>query len=140
MPSAVPRLKIKLLRGWKEAVNPGALATYVREDGSGTLQFSLAQHKRGDPLPATTEATLIGICEKLTSRMRGRREVSSSSGNCEFGIFGSVAATSDSPAHFQAWVLSNRREFILVTHTCEREPHAMEIKEANDIALMTGCA
>jgi hypothetical protein len=138
MQSGTPRLKIRLLRGWTAAANPRGLATYVRQGGSGTLQFSLAQYKN-DALP-TTEATLISICEKLTSSVRGRRDVSSSSGNCEFGIFGTVLAKGDSPAHVQAWVLSNRREFILVTHTSDSDPDSQEVKEANEIALMTACA
>lgn len=103
------------------------------------MQFSLAQYKN-DSLPSTTDATLVGICEKLTSGVRGRRDVSRSSGTCEFGIFGTVVAKGDSPAHVQAWVLSNRREFILVTHTSDSDPDSQEVKEANEIALMTSCA
>jgi hypothetical protein len=67
-----------------------------------------------------------------------RRDVSSRSGKCEFGIFGTVAVKGDAPAHFQAWVVSNQREFILITHTCAKEPDPLEIAEANEIALMTG--
>lgn len=82
---------------------------------------------------------MIGICERLTSRVRGQNDLSRSSGDCEFGIFGTVVAKGDSPAHFQACVLSSRREFILITHTSKREPDSQELQEANEIALMTGC-
>jgi hypothetical protein len=47
-------------------------------------------------------------------------------------------ARGEAPVYFQVWVLSNGREFILVTHTCDREPTPDEIAEANEIALMTG--
>ena len=136
-----PRLKVKLHRGWRQVDNPGALAAYVRGDSpnSGTLQFSIAQFRHGQ-LPRATEQTLIGICEKLTSRVSGRREVSRDSGKCEFGMFGIVVAKGDFPAHPQVWVVSNEREFILITHTCGKQPDPEEVAEANDIALMTGCS
>jgi hypothetical protein len=52
--------------------------------------------------------------------------------------FRTVVARGEAPVYFQVWVLSNGREFILVTHTCDREPTPDEIAEANEIALMTG--
>jgi hypothetical protein len=136
-----PRLKVKLHRGWRQIDNPGALAAYVRGDSSnsGTLQFSIAQFRHGQ-LPSATEQTLIGICEKLTSGVRAPKEVSSTSGKCEFGMFGSVVVKGDFPARLQVWVVSNQRELILITHTCEKEPDPEEVAEANDIALMTECS
>jgi hypothetical protein len=76
----------------------------------------------------------------MASGVRGLKEKSSHSGTCEFGVFGTVTAKGDFPAHFQAWVLSNEREFILVTHTCDKNPDPEEIAEANQIALLTGCS
>ena len=76
----------------------------------------------------------------MASNVRGLKEKSSRSGTCEFGMFGTVVAKGDYPAHFQVWVLSNEREFILVTHTCDKDPGAEEVTEANEIALMTGCS
>jgi hypothetical protein len=135
------RLKIRLHRAWRQVENPNALPTYTRGDGSssGILQFSLAQFRPG-AAPKTSEQTLIGMCEKLASGVRGQKDKSSGSGKCEFGTFGTVVAKGDSPTRFQVWVLSNQREFILVTHTCEKEPDAQEVAEANEIALMTGCS
>jgi len=134
-----PRLKVKLFEGWRPVENPRTLATYVRGDtsNSGSLQFSLAQYQRGI-LSSVTEDTLLGLCQKLAGSVRGRRDVSSGSGKCEFGLFGTVTAKGDSPAHFQVWVISNGREFILITHTCAKEPDPQEVAEANEIALMTG--
>jgi hypothetical protein len=79
------------------------------------------------------------MCEKLTKAFRGSREMSSRSGKCEFGIFGTVVVKGDSPAHVQVWVLSNQREFILITHVCGNEPDPQEVAEANEIALRTAC-
>ena len=75
----------------------------------------------------------------MASSVRGLTEKSSRSGSCEFGMFGTVIARGESPHYFQVWVLSNGREFILVTHTCDKEPGASEVAEANDIALMACC-
>jgi hypothetical protein len=136
-----PRLKVRLYQGWREVQIPNALATYVRgdESNSGKLQLSLAQFRPGK-LPNANEQLLIALCEKLASGVRGPKEKSSHSGTCEFGIFGTVVVKGDAPAHCQVWVLSNEREFILVTHTCDKDPDPEEVTEANQIALMTGCS
>ncbi len=128
-----PRLNVKLCNGWRLVESEGVLASYVK--GASCLQFSHA-HKKGDPLPDAPQQ-LISICEKLTQRMRGRRDIVSASGQCEFGIFGTVAAKGDYPAHFQAWVLKNGNDMILITQTCEIEPSALEIEEGRTIALKT---
>jgi hypothetical protein len=76
----------------------------------------------------------------MASGVRGLKEKSSRSGTCEFGMFGTVVAKGDSPTHLQVWTLSNEREFILVTHTCNNDPDPEEVTEANAIALMAGCS
>jgi hypothetical protein len=128
-----PRLKIKLYDGWRQVKSEGVLAGYVK--GASSLQFSHA-HKKGNPLPDDAKE-LISICEKLTQKMRGRRDLLSASGKCAFGIFGTVVAKGDHPAHFQAWVLKNENDLILITQTCDTEPSPQEITEARAIALAT---
>jgi hypothetical protein len=132
------RLKIRPHPGWRAVANPNGPATYVSTSGSA-LQFSFANYLRGK-LPNITEESLIGLCEKLTLQIRGRRVVSSRSGTCDFGLYGTVAVRGEEPVHTQAWVLSNRQEFILITYTCATEPESREVFEANQIALMTRCA
>lgn len=134
-----PRLRVRLYPAWRQIQDPTVLAASVRGDGSqsGTLQFSVAEYRHGKA-PDATEQTLLGICQKLTHGVRGRKEILSRSGKCEFGTFGTVVAKGDFPIRLQVWVLSNEREFILVTHTCEKEPDSEEVDEANEIALMTG--
>jgi hypothetical protein len=78
------------------------------------------------------------MCEKLTSNIRGRRDITTASDACDFGIYATVIAYGDSPVRLQAWLLSNRQEFILITHTCGSEPDPEEVREAHEIALMTG--
>jgi hypothetical protein len=136
--ATTPKLRIRLRPGWHPAENP-AIPTCKRTASadSGILQFSVAQFRPGTG-PNATEQTLIAICEKLTSGVRGPRDVSSTSGTCDFGIYGTVAIHGDSPTRFQAWVVSNGQEFILVTHTCGSAPDPEEVREANEIALMTG--
>jgi hypothetical protein len=133
-----PKLRIRLRPGWHPAANP-AIPTYKRaaSAGSGALQFSIAQFRHGTA-PSATEQTLVAMCEKLTSSVRGRRDLATASGICDIGIYGTTAVQGDAPVRFQAWVLSNGWEFILVTHTCGSVPDPEEVREATEIALMTG--
>jgi hypothetical protein len=134
-----PRLKIKLIQGWHlpEKMDPNAPVTYVRGINSGALQFSFAQLRSPGPI-TVTEESLTAICEKTAQKVQGRTEISRRSGTCQFGKFGTVAVSGDWPRHFQMWALSNGRDHIFVTHTCEnREPIQQEVLEADQIALMT---
>jgi hypothetical protein len=137
---AEPRLKIKPLNGWKAVENPEGRATYVRESSlhSGALQFSLAHHRRGI-LQRATDETLVELCKKVAvSALPGGRIVSTRSGMCNFGMFGTAVACGENGTYAQAWVISDKCDFILVTHTCDQEPDAQEIAEAEQIALKTG--
>ena len=131
---------MQLHPGWREVKTPNAPTTYVRgaASDSGALQISLAQFGAGK-LPNASEQLLVAICEKMASNVQGIKEKSSRSGSCDFGMYGTVVARGNSPSYFQVWVLSNVREFILVTHTCAKEPDPVEIVEANEIALKIGC-
>jgi len=129
----IPRLMIKLFDGWTQIENEGGPTTYV--NGNSCLQFSQVQ-KKGEALPEDPEK-LIGICEGLTRKVRGRRDMLSGAGKCELGIFGTVVAKGDSPAYVQVWVLSNENDFVLITHVCEAEPSPKEVAEAREIALRT---
>jgi hypothetical protein len=133
-----PRLKIRLIRGWAEAENPAGPATYVRQTSpdSGALQFSFARYASGS-LPNATEEQLIQLCQNMAAKVPDGRITLSRSGTCDFGIFGTIVVRGNDPFHLQIWVLSDRRNFIFVTHTCMKEPLAIEIDEANDIALLT---
>ena len=137
-----PRLRIKLQRGWTPINNPKAYIC-IRETSAepGEMQFSSAVYKPGRPLPkVVTEDGLIEMCRKIMAgEVPSGREILKQSGNCDFGAFGTVALRGESPAYFQAWVLSNGRDFILITHVCPKEPDPAEITEANEIALMTRC-
>ena len=137
--AAEPRLKIKLYSGWNVVENE-KVATYVRISSheSGTLQFSFAQHRAG-PLQNVTDDLLLALCRKMAAKLPGGNVISERSGACNFGRFGTVVARGDSPKYFQVWVISNQREFILITHTCASEPDPAEILEANEIALLTSC-
>ena len=75
----------------------------------------------------------------MTEKVRGRKSISKSSGECAFGKYGTVIAKGEAPEHVQIWMLSNKREFILITHTCASDPDPEEIEEASQIALMTSC-
>jgi len=137
-----PQLKIKLKHGWSPVKNVNAYMCFRAASANPSeLQFSLAVRKTDRPIVVVTEESLIGLCRRMhtTRGVPSGREVSSQSGKCDFGIFGTVVACGESPARIQVWMLSNGRDFILVTHTCEKIPDPAEVKEANEIALMTRC-
>lgn len=128
------KLRIRLRPGWHPADNP-TIPTYTRaaSTDSGVLQFSVAQFRHG-AVPNATEQMLVAMCEKLTTNVRGRRDVATASGKCDLGMYRTVAVHGDSPVRFQAW------DFVLVTHTSGSERDDEELREANEIALMTGYA
>jgi hypothetical protein len=135
-----PQLRLKLIPGWLPQENPNGPVTYVRGTGAepGTLQFSVAQRRNGTPQNAS-EAALLSLCEKVTGKVEGRVQLSRTSGTCQFGLFASVTVKGEAPAYMQAWVLHNKVDFILVTHiSYVDQPGPQEIKEANEIALLTG--
>jgi len=132
------KLKIKLFPGWRLLQNAQGPVTYVRgnDPNPSALQFSVA-HRRNGVFHGAAEEGLIGICKQATGKVRDSTEISKSSGTCQFGLFGTVTVTGSSPVYMQAWVVTNRHDFILVTHICDRRPDAEEIKEANETALMS---
>ena len=136
---AGPRLRIKLYEGWKPIENPRGGPTYGRSGSrvSGALQFSVTTYKAG-VLPNSTESQLIETCKSLATKSGLNRVVREQTGNCDFGIFGTVAARGEDGRYMQIWVVSNRQDFILVTHSCTSEPDPNEVEEAAGIALMVG--
>lgn len=139
--SPEPRLSIRLKHGWTPVKNVKAyICIRAASTNPGELQFSSAVYKPDKHMAKVpTEEGLIEMCRGMARSVRGGREISSQSGTCDFGIFGTVVVCGESPARFQVWVLSNGRDFILVTHTGEKTPDPLEVKEANEIALMTRC-
>jgi hypothetical protein len=131
-------LKIKLFKGWtrvEQAVG-GAVFSRSAAENVGRLQFSHAEFKGGE-LPEASEEKLLAVCRSLATKATQVTHTSERSGDCDFGKFGTMVVRAASPVYFQVWVLSDGRDFILITHTCVREPDAVEIFEANEIALMT---
>lgn len=133
-----PNLKVQICPGWRESPKPGGPLTYLRGTGPdpSTLQFSAAR-RRSVPIGGVAER-LVAICQQATGGVKDRIELSQSSGDCEFGVFGTVTVTGSSPAYMQAWVLSNGHDFILITHICDKPPDTQEIKEAEEMAMVTG--
>jgi hypothetical protein len=137
---AKPKLKIKLFDGWRAVENPEGPATYVREASvhSGALQFSIAHYHKG-LVQNATEESLVDVSKKVVLNHAAEcRIISTRSGMCNFGMFGTAVARGKDGTYAQAWVISDKCDFILVTHTCDKEPDAQEIREAEQIALKTG--
>lgn len=132
-----PRLKIQLIRGWSQLKDPKSIR-FFREtrEHPGELQFSSAENQSGKLL-TVTEENLFDLCRKAAAKVRGGRITLTRSGNCEFGLYATMVVRGEEPIHSQIWVLSDRKNFVFITHTCMKEPNVNEITEANEIALMT---
>jgi len=131
-------LKIKLFKNWTRVTDMAGPPAFKRTGlpNAGVLQFSHAEFKGGE-LAEPGEEKLLEVCRSLASKIKNVTHSSTQSGTCDFGKFGTLVVRAASPAYFQVWVLSDSRDFILVTHTCAQQPDPVEIFEAHEIATMT---
>src|SRR5262245_53446259 len=108
------RLQIQLIHGWSDRSkeNPGALATYIRRKSSapGALQVSIAEFKGGEP-PELPPKKLISMAVDMGKRF-GLELVSTASGECQFGHWGSAVFRSSRYQRAQYWYLSDGRDVI----------------------------
>jgi hypothetical protein len=122
-----------------KAMNQGEPMTFVHRGTGSALQFSIAQYRPGNLPPVETEK-LVGICRRVGQLPKGR-EIGSRTGDCRFGVFGTITVEGDAPrgepVHLQVWVLSDGQAFILVTHTCDVPPEAQETAEVTEMVLAT---
>ena len=131
------RLRVTLPPDW--ALEPGgADAPYTftwRDDRAvGALQFSLGRYKSGK-VPNPSRSDLEQMAFAFGADHNWPRPISQGSGACTFGQFGLAVFQSVDFSRIQLWFLSNGRDFIMVTHTCEGNPLQDEIEAANQIVL-----
>lgn len=129
-------LKVSLPWGWSDrsAENPDEPPTFVRDLSrvSGILQISPGLHAGGDQ-PGPSEGELKKLAEEFGSKSGFGEPLSSGSGRCKFGRFGTAVFRAAGLARIQLWHLCNGKDFIFVTHKCSEEPDPAEVYEAQEI-------
>jgi hypothetical protein len=108
-------------------------------DATGVFQLSTAEY-RGGPEPRPSGADLIELAVGFGQKHEWGQLISSSSGKCVMGAFGTAAfkptesMQSDTPTYCQAWFLSNGLDFVFATFFAMQEPQDRELSDAQRIA------
>ena len=130
------RLKIDLLVGWGDhsSENPDGPPTFYRDDVEtpGVLQVSFAEYHIGE-IPNPSEADLIDLSRGIGEKEEGSQLITTSSGQCRLGQWGTAVFRTSVFPRFQVWNLSNGRDIVFVTYICEGEPSREEITQVQDI-------
>jgi hypothetical protein len=125
-------LRINLPPTWSDhsAENPDGPPTYLRDssDTPGPLQVSWAWYKSGK-VPNPTDQDLIDLA-RASQKTFGGELLSTSSGACAIGRYGTVVLRTADMPRIQVWRLSNGRDIVTVTHICPVELEADEVAEA----------
>jgi len=127
------RLKIQLPRIWAQQSNPNGPVTFCREGSSSAFQVSWAEYRGGAPLDVTAN-TLVEMAKSLGQEQGFGDVLESANGDCKFGTFGTAVFRAEGHPRIQIWFISNGRDHIMATHTCDRDPGASEIAEVEQIA------
>jgi hypothetical protein len=130
------RLQVTLPDNWVDhsADNPDGPPTFMRvgSERNSALQVSYAWYKGGKE-PRPTDANLISLSSRAFEKVAGYKLISTDSGGCTIGRFGTAVGRCDQFARLQAWHLSDGLNFVMVTHICEADPTEAEVAEAQQI-------
>src|SRR5262249_2671822 len=108
------KLAIWLPDTWSNVENPDGPLTMRWGDpaATGYLQLSVAEYRGGEQ-PRPSEADLLEQARAVGLRNHFGNLVSSSSGRCVLGLYGTAAfSPSASAAYAQVWWLSNGLDFV----------------------------
>jgi hypothetical protein len=130
------RIKIELPEGWGDYTdqNPDGPPTYLRTASKvpGPLQISFGLYESGD-IPDPSKEDLMDMARGLGLGHGWGDVISTASGECGFGRFGTAVFRSDEHDRIQVWYLCNGRDFIFATHICPEAPDPQEVEEADRI-------
>jgi len=115
---------------WVDVSQAGKPSTYCTSPGASenVLQVSYTENKSGIKLEPTPplEKMVLQQVQKL-----GVSVLSSESGECAYGVFGSSVGSTDRFPHFQMWLISNGTHFITATFTCNVPPTQEELRDVS---------
>ena len=130
------RLRVTLPPQWRDYshTNPDGPPTYGREDNhqQNVLQMSWAWYAGGKE-PHPSDEALIELASGAFAEVEGFRLISTASGPCKIGRFGTAVSRSSEFPRLQAWHLSNGLDFVMVTYICEVDPTETEMSEVQEI-------
>lgn len=104
--------------------------------GANVLQVSAAIYRSGQE-PRPTKEELIELASGFVGQ-KGAKIVSTDSGTCQFGLYGTALYTTEEFPHFQVWELSNGLDFIMVTSISQDPLSADEKLELDSIIQVLG--
>jgi hypothetical protein len=132
------KLAIWLPDTWANVENPDGPLTVRSGDSAATgyLQVSVAEYRGGEE-PRPSEADLIELARTFGLRNQFGNLVSSSSGRCVLGLYGTAAfrpstSTGGAPPYSQVWFLSNGQDIVFVTFFADKDPQQNELSEPNE--------
>jgi hypothetical protein len=132
------QLKVKPLPGWSDHSkwNPDGPPTYLRDlsDEPGPLQISFLEYLSGS-IPNPTVNDLIQLASEHASKFESGEVVSTESGDCALGRYGSATIRSSEFELMRIWYLSDGLSFVLATYICPTLPNPPELEEAEKIVL-----
>lgn len=121
--------------------NPDGPLTMCWDDAAacGAFQLSTAEYKGGKE-PRTSEPELVQFAVAFGERHGWGELISSCSGKCKMGSFGTAAfkptepIPPDDPAFSQVWFITNGWDFVLATFIAMQPPEQQELDDAHRIA------
>lgn len=138
------KLHIRAIDGWSRVYDPsigGRIAMRWNDvKACGTLQISTGEYTGGAE-PQFTQEELVKNAESIGRKDKRAQLVSTSSGKCVIGEFGSAIFTakaetaSESPPYLQIWFLSNGLDIVFATLMSTKQPCEQEIAEAGRIVM-----
>jgi hypothetical protein len=130
------RLIVNLPPNWREASAELAvgITTFLRSNSSdsGALQVSTGWYVKG-PIPDPGPAQLIDIAKSIILNGVSVHDIEDGRvGDCAIGTYATVIARA-SGNRVQVWCMTNRYDFVFVTHAANGEPDSRELEEAERI-------
>jgi hypothetical protein len=113
--------------------------SWQHADAAGAFELSTAEYKGGQE-PRPSESDLIQLAVGFGEQHKWGRLISSSSGECVMGSFGTAAfkrtksMPPGAPQYCQVWFLSNGLDFVFATFIAMQEPDDREVAAAQRIA------
>jgi hypothetical protein len=104
---------------WSLSIAPRALGSRSLTLGCGVMHFLPA-----DACGVDATARIMTYLGSQSARQCGP---------CVFGNMGTAVFSSPEFPRFQAWYISNGRDFIIASHTCAQEPDPEEVAEVQFI-------
>ena len=126
-------ITIEVPSDWRDITdeeNKDAPITLAKPDGVGALQFSIAMYKSGK-LPAARLDDLVDLSKDFGKSHHLGAPFDETTTEGDVLIAGASYRVHGD--FIRAWHVSDRKNFALVTYTCENDLEKLELKECEEI-------